>query len=93
MSYTVGALAGSINLNSGRAVFAGISDTLIGIENATGSSGADAITGGSAANVLRGSVGADTLLGLGGNDTLLGDQGNDALDGGLGQRQPGRRSW
>ena len=61
-----------------------IEDTLNGIENVTGGSGADALTGSNAANTLRGGAGNDILLGLGGADTILGDAGDDAITGGAG---------
>ncbi|MGK9165721.1 hemolysin [Inquilinus limosus] len=50
-------------------------DTLIGIENVTGSQGNDRLTGDDGSNVLAG---------LGGNDVLRGGAGADQLDGGLG---------
>jgi Ca2+-binding RTX toxin-like protein len=59
-----------------------LSDTLTSIENATGSSQADAITGTSGVNRLRGLGGNDTLLGGSGGDTLEGGDGADSLDGG-----------
>jgi Ca2+-binding RTX toxin-like protein len=45
------------------------SDTLISIENLTGSNHNDTLTGNSAANVLEGRGGNDTLNGAGGSDT------------------------
>ena len=60
------------------------SDTLVGIENLTGSAFADKLTGDAAANVLNGNDGNDVLSGLGGNDHLNGGVGNDVLDGGGG---------
>ncbi|MCB8819167.1 cadherin domain-containing protein [Microvirga rosea] len=51
------------------------SDTLIGIENLEGGTGADKLTG----NDLN-----NTLMGGAGNDTLKGGLGNDFLDGGSG---------
>lgn len=59
-------------------------DTLLNIENLTGSALADELTGSSAANVLRGGGGADRLLGMAGGDALHGDAGNDTLNGGGG---------
>jgi Ca2+-binding RTX toxin-like protein len=52
-------------------------DTLINIENLTGSSFADMLTGDSGANVLSGGNGNDTLDGGAGNDTLNGGNGGD----------------
>jgi len=66
-------------------------DTLVSIENLTGSAGNDTLTGDSLANVLRGGPGSDILDGGEGNDRLvggngaerlIGGQGNDYLDGG-----------
>jgi Ca2+-binding RTX toxin-like protein len=50
-------------------------DTLISIENLTGSSFNDTLTGNTGANLLQGGLG---------NDTLNGGLGNDSLDGGTG---------
>ena len=50
-------------------------DTLIGIENLTGSGFNDTLTGDGNANMLSGGAG---------NDTLDGGAGNDTLDGGAG---------
>ena len=51
-------------------------DTLIGIENLEGGSGADNFTGNDGANLL---------IGNGGNDTFRGGNGNDTIEGGTGQ--------
>ncbi|WP_067584009.1 beta strand repeat-containing protein [Endozoicomonas ascidiicola] len=59
-------------------------DTLISIENITGSSFADTFTGNSDTNLLSGKAGADTLNGGGGNDTLSGGDDNDTLNGDAG---------
>jgi len=59
-------------------------DTLISIENLTGSAFADHLTGNDNVNVLRGGAGADTLTGAGGADTLSGGDGADILNGGEG---------
>ncbi|MEX0992770.1 MAG: hypothetical protein WDZ37_02125 [Solirubrobacterales bacterium] len=59
-------------------------DTLGGIENLTGSPGADTLTGNSGANVLKGAAGVDTLSGGGGDDTLQGGSENDGITGGDG---------
>lgn len=59
-------------------------DTLIGIENLTGSGGHDSLAGDAAANTLTGGEGNDTLLGNGGADILIGGAGSDTLDGGAG---------
>ncbi len=61
------------------------SQTLIGIENVSGSmDGNDVLTGDGLANVLEGNGGNDRLDGAGGNDVLSGSDGSDVLKGGLG---------
>jgi Ca2+-binding RTX toxin-like protein len=59
-------------------------DTLISIENVTGSTFDDVIRGNDSANGLRGGDGVDRLQGGGGSDTLDGGAGADELDGGTG---------
>ncbi|MFZ3012444.1 MAG: calcium-binding protein, partial [Nitrospira sp.] len=83
----IGATAGvSVNLNLAGAQNTGGAgiDTLVSIENLTGSIFNDVLTGNSANNVLTGREGNDTLIGGLGNDTLQGDSGNDTLNGGAG---------
>jgi Ca2+-binding RTX toxin-like protein len=55
------------------------SDTLISIENLTGSTFDDTLRGTSGDNVLSGGGGDDTLFGLGGNDRLDGGDGTDTV--------------
>ena len=57
-------------------------DTLVSIENLTGSAHNDALTGNAVANVLEGGEGVDVLKGQAGNDHLYGGAGNDDLEGG-----------
>lgn len=61
-------------------------DTLLNIENLTGSKYNDKLTGNAAANVLNGGAGADTMTGGNGNDTYYvnhaSDLVNEALAGG-----------
>jgi Ca2+-binding RTX toxin-like protein len=52
-------------------------DTLLNIQNATGSSHDDALYGDGNANILIGGAGNDLLDGRGGNDVLVGGAGND----------------
>ncbi|TWF54972.1 beta strand repeat-containing protein [Neorhizobium alkalisoli] len=59
-------------------------DTLVSIENITGTNYADIINGSSGDNVIHGGGGADWIMGGAGNDTLYGDDGNDTLVGGTG---------
>jgi serralysin len=54
-------------------------DTLIGIENLTGSAFGDTLKGTSGDNVLIGGAGDDTLIGAGGNDRLDGGDGIDTV--------------
>jgi Ca2+-binding RTX toxin-like protein len=65
----------SVNLATGTTTGGSGSDTLVSIENATGSAFNDTLTG---------DAGANSLSGLGGNDTLQGGAGNDTIDGGTG---------
>jgi Ca2+-binding RTX toxin-like protein len=59
-------------------------DTLVSIENLTGSSFADRLTGTDYANTLSGNAGDDRLTGGGGNDRLDGGAGLDKMFGGFG---------
>jgi Ca2+-binding RTX toxin-like protein len=59
-------------------------DTLLAIEDLTGSSFADVLLGSGFANALRGGAEGDLLDGRGGNDALSGQTGNDTLLGGDG---------
>lgn len=60
-------------------------DTLISIENATGSNYDDVLVGTEGDNVLSGGLGRDSLIGYGGNDTLIGGAGvANVLQGGQG---------
>lgn len=57
----------------------GLLDTLVSIENAIGSSGADWLVGTAGDNHLSGGDGADTIEGKGGADVLDGGDGNDLI--------------
>lgn len=59
-------------------------DTLVNIENITGSIFDDDIRGDASGNQLRGFEGDDFIRGRGGNDDLLGEFGQDILIGGVG---------
>jgi Ca2+-binding RTX toxin-like protein len=72
-----------IDLRSGTGTGQG-SDTLHGIENATGGASNDAIAGTDQGNVLNGGGGNDSIFGLHGDDDLRGSSGTDAVDGGGG---------
>ncbi|WP_298303281.1 tandem-95 repeat protein, partial [uncultured Erythrobacter sp.] len=59
-------------------------DTLISIENLTGTLGADSLTGNDVANILIGGRGGDTILAGGGDDLIEGGRDGDIIDGGEG---------
>ncbi|HEY0599177.1 calcium-binding protein [Brevundimonas sp.] len=60
-------------------------DTLVSIENVTGSAFDDTLLGSAGGNVLSGGDGQDYLIGLGGADVLIGGTGTaNQLQGGLG---------
>ncbi|SFR84703.1 calcium-binding protein [Sphingomonas jatrophae] len=79
-----GGVTVSLNVAGAQQTGAAGNDTLVGIENLTGSAFADVLTGDSGANELRGLAGDDRILGGGGNDTISGGAGNDQIDGGEG---------
>jgi hypothetical protein len=68
-----------IDLAAGTAGSAGESDTLVGIEDATGGAGADTITGTAGPNHLDGFGGRDVIRALGGDDVV--ERGTDANAG------------
>jgi Ca2+-binding RTX toxin-like protein len=73
------AAAVTVDLTAGTAAGQG-TDTLLHIENVTGSNLNDKITGSSVNNILDGKGGADTLAGLGGNDTYVVDNAADVVN-------------
>ena len=62
-------------------------ETLVSIENATGSQKADTIIGNNGVNTLMGLGGNDAMDGLRGNDILIGGRGSDYMLGGVGADQ------
>ena len=74
----------TVSLATGISSGADGSDTLVNIENLTGSAFNDTLTGNSGANTLDGGAGADSLQGGAGDDVLIGGNGADSLDGGAG---------
>lgn len=60
------------------------SDTLMDVEDLTGSSFADVLTGDLGPNTIVGGSGPDALAGQAGDDVLVGANGNDRADGGDG---------
>ncbi len=83
--YSTSGAAVSVNLDTG-SEFGGdaAGDTLVSIENVTGSDFNDTLTGDELANRLTGGEGNDALSGLAGNDSLYGGGGTDTLVGGSG---------
>ena len=81
-----GTTAGAtVNLLAGTAASAQTgSDTITGIENVTGTNGADTLSGNGFANVFRGLGGNDTISGGSGADVIDGGAGNDTLNGDAG---------
>jgi len=73
----------SLKAGSGTGITEG-SDTLVGIENVTGTVFKDTLTGDAAANLLKAKAGKDTIKGKAGDDSLYGGSGNDAINGGPG---------
>ncbi|MFM2068627.1 MAG: hypothetical protein RLZZ584_3536, partial [Pseudomonadota bacterium] len=78
-AYATGAVSVSLALAGAQATGGSGSDTLVSIENLTGSSFADTLAGNAAANLVSGGTGADTLAGGAGLDTLIGGAGNDVF--------------
>jgi hypothetical protein len=72
-----------VDLTAGTASGQG-TDTVVGVENVTGSAFGDLLGGDAAANDLIGWDGDDLIAGLAGDDYLLGQRGNNTLDGGEG---------
>jgi Ca2+-binding RTX toxin-like protein len=59
-------------------------DTLLNIENLTGSDFSDTLIGSAGDNSIDGGAGADAIYGGGGRDTLSGGAGDDVIHGGRG---------
>jgi len=74
-----------INLFQGLAFGQGNVDSLISIENITGTNFVDSIVGDNNANGIQGAGGNDRLEGAGGNDFISGSTGNDTIIGGAGK--------
>ncbi|HEX8669006.1 MAG TPA: matrixin family metalloprotease [Allosphingosinicella sp.] len=78
------ALTVNLSLSGAQNTLGAGTDTLVSIENVTGSSVSDTLTGSTAANTLDGGAGDDILSGGDGNDVLNGGAGTDKMTGGLG---------
>jgi len=77
-SYYTGTTGVTVNLAAGKGSGgAAQGDTLVAIENLSGSQGNDSLTGDAGANTLQGWAGSDVLTGAGGKDTLTGGAGAD----------------
>lgn len=74
----------TVSLMTGLATGGAGNDTLVSIENLSGSSFGDSLTGDGGNNSLRGEAGDDSLFGEAGNDFITGGSGNDTIDGGAG---------
>ena len=75
----------SVNLRSGTSSGGyAEGDTLVSIENLSGSHFDDILVGNVENNLLRGGSGNDHIYGGEGNDTIAGDKGYDVLEGGEG---------
>jgi len=74
---TVTGVTVNLSLTSAQNTVGAGTDTLLAIENLTGSSFNDTLTGNTGNNVLNGGLGNDTLKGAAGNDTLNGGGGID----------------
>ncbi|WP_422824939.1 calcium-binding protein [Thalassococcus sp. BH17M4-6] len=84
-SYAGSAAGVLVSLYSGIARYGDAAgDSLVGIENLTGSDHDDRLYGDIGANVLEGGLGNDSLYGSNGDDSLNGGGGSDFLDGGPG---------
>jgi Ca2+-binding RTX toxin-like protein len=83
--YSTSAVAVNVNLATGVATGGDAAgDTLISMENVTGSAFSDVLTGNAGDNVLKGGDGNDTINGGAGADWLDGGSGVNALTGGSG---------
>lgn len=73
-----------VNLLQGIGLGSGNVDTLVSIENVTGTNSDDSLVGDLGANLIQGADGRDFVDGSGGNDTLFGNGGDDVLKGNVG---------
>jgi Ca2+-binding RTX toxin-like protein len=78
--YAASAVSVSLAVTTAQATGGSGADTLIAIENLTGSNYNDRLTGNAAANLLSGGSGNDILIGGTGKDVLTGGAGNDIFD-------------
>ena len=84
-SYAAAAGAVTVDLSiAGAQVTGDGTDTLVSIENLTGSALGDTLTGNAGANDIAGLAGNDTINAGDGNDVVEGGAGDDTMDGGIG---------
>ncbi|WP_412072612.1 beta strand repeat-containing protein [Pseudomonas fluorescens] len=83
-AFATAAVTANLGLTTAQATGGSGSDTLLNVENLTGSNYHDKLTGNALANTLNGGAGNDTLTGGAGNDLLIGGTGLDMLYGGTG---------
>ncbi|MES2944575.1 MAG: hypothetical protein V4772_17030 [Pseudomonadota bacterium] len=83
-SYEYSAAAVLVNLGSGVASGGLGTDSLVNIENISGSAYDDTLTGNEQSNQIHGGNGNDQLDGAAGDDVLSDTAGTDTLDGGAG---------
>ena len=79
LSSIAGAGWGTVSANQSAGVLG--ADTLVNIENLTGSNGHDYLVGNDVANYLTGGAGNDTIYGGAGNDTIDATLGKDSVMG------------
>jgi Ca2+-binding RTX toxin-like protein len=78
-AYATAAVKVSLAITTAQATGGSGSDTLVSIENLTGSAYNDKLTGDALANALNGGAGADTLAGGLGNDSYYVDNAGDVI--------------
>ena len=83
-SFAAGGVTVDLSINQTTNDGDGASDTLISIENVTGSTSNDNITGDANGNIFDGNAGNDTIFGGGGSDLFRASDDADTLDGGTG---------
>ncbi len=85
-TYDASGAAGGVDVYLNHGVTRGAEgrDSLLNIENVTGSAYADRLIGDSGNNVLLGGDGDDVIKGKDGDDTFAGGDGNDRIIGGSG---------
>ncbi|WP_395352726.1 beta strand repeat-containing protein [Variovorax sp. UC122_21] len=77
--YALSGVTVSLMVTTAQATGGSGSDTLLEIENLTGSAFNDKLTGNATGNVLDGGTGADTLIGGAGNDVYVVDSAGDVV--------------